>query len=244
METIKKLIPPMQLWFGYHQDLLERAQAFLQSTLCPKNNCGTCLNCQNIRQQQHHDIMWLTPEKNYTLAQLQPIFETISLQLAPDEQFFFVIEHADALTPACANSLLKVMEEPPTGYHFLLLAERQDDILPTIRSRAVVSSFYTDATIPEEHPILAYFKEIKPYNPRDFLQDLDRSFVSERESIDLVDHLFAHWINALKDGLQNNNPKKINHASRMVALFGSALLCPPMPGSAKLYWKNLFLHMQ
>ena len=95
--------------------------------------------------------MWLTPEKSYTLPQLQPIFETISLQLAPDEHFFFIIEHADALTPACANSLLKVMEEPPTGYHFLLLAERQDTILPTIRSRAVISSFYTHDGIPKEH---------------------------------------------------------------------------------------------
>lgn len=234
----------MQLWLGHHPDLLERAQAFLQNALCPKNNCGICLNCQNIRQQQHHAIMWLTPEKNYTVAQMQPIFEAISLQLAPDEQFFFVIEHADALTPACANSLLKVMEEPPTGYHFLLLAERQDDILPTIRSRAVVSSFYTHDAIPDEHPLLAYFNGIKPYSPREFLQDLDKSFVSERESVDLVDHLFAYWMRALKGGLQNNNPKTINHATKMVTLFGNALLSPPMPGSAKLYWKNLFLQMQ
>lgn len=244
MEIQTHSIPPMQLWFGYHQELLEHAQVFLQRTLCPKNNCGTCLNCQNIRQQQHHAIMWLTPEKNYTLPQLQPIFETISLQLAPDEQFFFVIEHADALTPACANSLLKVMEEPPTGYHFLLLAERQDDILPTIRSRAVVTSFYKHDDIPDEHSLLAYFNGIKPYNPRDFLQDLDRSLISERESIDLVDHLFAYWMRALKDALHNNNPKAIKHAQKMVTIFENALLTTPMPGSAKLFWKNLFLQIQ
>jgi len=235
---------PLQLWFGYHHELLAHAQAFLQRILCPHQNCGTCMTCQNIRQQQHHAIMWLTPEKNYTIAQLQPIFETIALQLAPDEKFFFVIEHADALTPACANSLLKVMEEPPTGYHFLLLAERQDDILPTIRSRAVVSSFYTNDDIPEEHPILAYFNGIKPHNPRDFLQDLDRSFISERESVELADHLLGFWMKAFNEGLRKNNRKTMKQAKKMVNIFQDALLIPPMPGSAKLFWKNIFLRMQ
>ncbi len=237
-------IPPTQLWFGHHQELLEKTQEFLQRVLCPRDNCGTCLTCQNIRQQQHHAIMWLTPEKSYTLPQLQPIFETISLQLAPDEHFFFIIEHADALTPACANSLLKVMEEPPTGYHFLLLAERQDTILPTIRSRAVISSFYTHDGIPKEHVLFSYFTGVKQYNPRDFLQDLERSAISERESIDLTDQLFTYWIHILKDGLQKNNPKTINHAQKIMRIFEQALLNPPMPGSAKLFWKNIFLQMQ
>ncbi len=234
---------PLQLWFGYHHELLEQAQTFLQSVFC-RNQCGICHTCQNIRQQQHHAIMWLTPEKNYTIAQLQPIFETISLQLSPDEQFFFVIEHADALTPTCANSLLKAMEEPPTGYHFLLLAQRQDDILPTIRSRAVISSFYKQDDIPEEHPLLAYFSGIKPQNPRDFLQDLDRSSISERESVELTDHLLGLWMRSLNDGLRKNNRKTIQRSKKMVRIFKDALLTPPMPGSSKLFWKNLFLRVQ
>lgn len=236
-------LPPLQLWFGYHHELLEQAQIFLQGVFCI-NKCGICHTCQNIRQQQHHAIMWLTPEKNYTIAQLEPIFETISLQLSPDEKFFFVIEHADALTQTCANSLLKVMEEPPTGYHFLLLAERQDDILPTIRSRAVVTSFYKHDDIPQEHPLLAYFNGAKTNNHRDFLLDLDRSSISERESIELTDHLLGFWMRALNDGLRNKNRKTIPHAKKMVNVFKDALLTPPMPGSAKLFWKNLFLRMQ
>src|SRR5271156_7240037 len=241
MENHTPLIPPLQLWFGYHQQLLENVHTFMQRTLCPNRGCGTCMACQNIRQQQHHAIMWLTPEKNYTVAQIQPIFETISLQLAPDERFFFVIEHADALTPACANSLLKVMEEPPTGYHFILLAERQDDILPTIRSRAVITSFYTKEEAPQEHALLGYFNGIKPYNPRDFMQDLDKSLISERETVDLADHLLGFWMRALNDGMRKDNQKTVRHATKMVNLFGDALLTPPMPGSAKLFWKNLFL---
>jgi hypothetical protein len=43
---------------------------------------------------------------------------------------------AEALTPEAANALLKVLEEPPRGLVFLLLAEHSSDILPTILSRS------------------------------------------------------------------------------------------------------------
>lgn len=237
-------IPPTQLWFGYHQELLERTQLFLQQQFCSKSGCSTCITCMNIRQQQHHAMMWLTPEKNYTIAQLEPIFETIALQLAPQEQFFFILEHADALTPACANSLLKIMEEPPAGYHFLLLAERPNDILPTIRSRSMITSFYTQETFSSDHALIAYFTGLKNPAPRDFLQDLEKANITERESIDLADHLFTHWMRILKEGLLNNNLNTIHHAQKMIGIFEHALLNAPMPGSAKLFWKNLFLHMQ
>jgi DNA polymerase-3 subunit delta' len=46
-----------------------------------------------------------------------------------------VVPFADALSLPAANSLLKLAEEPPTGGHLLFMAE-EDNLLPTIRSRA------------------------------------------------------------------------------------------------------------
>ena len=46
-----------------------------------------------------------------------------------------VIVSADSLSLPAANSLLKIAEEPPAGGHLLFLAE-EDNLLPTIRSRA------------------------------------------------------------------------------------------------------------
>src|SRR5215472_18061384 len=37
-----------------------------------------------------------------------------------------------------ANSLLKVLEEPPPSVHILLLAENPSELLPTIRSRCAL----------------------------------------------------------------------------------------------------------
>lgn len=51
---------------------------------------------------------------------------------------FVVIDGVDAMTPAAANALLKTLEEPPKTTTFFLLANRIDDVIPTIRSRCGV----------------------------------------------------------------------------------------------------------
>ena len=50
----------------------------------------------------------------------------------------YIIEQADRLTEAAANSLLKVLEEPPSYALFLLLAPHPARVLPTILSRCQV----------------------------------------------------------------------------------------------------------
>lgn len=46
-----------------------------------------------------------------------------------------IVEPADALNAAAANSLLKVLEEPPANVYFLLVSSRWRQLLPTLRSR-------------------------------------------------------------------------------------------------------------
>ena len=46
-----------------------------------------------------------------------------------------MIDHADYLTEAAANALLKTLEEPPAGCFFILSAASIDRMLPTVVSR-------------------------------------------------------------------------------------------------------------
>ncbi|MGH8445566.1 MAG: hypothetical protein ACREVL_09875 [Solimonas sp.] len=48
---------------------------------------------------------------------------------------FALIEPADLLNANSANALLKTIEEPPAGMHLLLVTERPQALLPTLRSR-------------------------------------------------------------------------------------------------------------
>lgn len=234
------ILHPAQLLFGNHDFLVNKTKEYLQYQLCSLNGCNSCIQCRHITEQQHHAALWLAPEKQYTLEQLEPIFNTIAFALAPQENFFFIIQKADKLTPACANSLLKSIEEPPAGYHFILLAERQDLILPTIRSRCVVQTFTsTDATM--HSPLFMHFSNTQPDNPLQFMKDLDQSSIAEHESLELVDALLKHWIVEYKNAVVETNNKKTDFTQQIIAMLQNALLMPPMPGSSKLFWKNLFL---
>ncbi len=73
--------------------------------------------------------------------------ETLRQEILPVAQFapfeakaaFLIFPEADVSfpehPPESANALLKTLEEPRRGVHFILLSERPDRLLPTIRSR-------------------------------------------------------------------------------------------------------------
>jgi len=58
----------------------------------------------------------------------------------PGHQVFF-ISQADRMTPEAANSLLKLLEEPPVGLVLILTTSRLERLLPTIISRCQVIQF-------------------------------------------------------------------------------------------------------
>jgi len=53
----------------------------------------------------------------------------------------FIVRRAEEMTNAAANALLKTLEEPRQGTHFILLTARPDRLLTTIRSRTLPVRF-------------------------------------------------------------------------------------------------------
>lgn len=235
---------PAFLCIGSHDLLIEQTKKSLQKIMCQQDGCGWCITCRQIDDQQHHAMMWLTPDKSYTLAQLEPIAHTLSFALEPDQRFFFIIQKADLLTTACANSLLKSLEEPPAGYQFILLAERFDYILPTIKSRCIIyaNSLTTDTI--RYKTFASFFMTTKYQDPFAFMQELDAIGITERESLDLLDYLIQFWADRYKKAILEKNTQEEVIVEEVNALLHQALHKPPMPGSSKLFWKNLFLQLQ
>jgi len=227
-----------QLFIGPHTQTAQRAETILQKKFCENDGCKTCTICKKIADKQHHGIIWLTPEKQYTREQLEPIFKTISFALEPEQNLFFIIQKADFLTPACANSLLKSVEEPPPGYHFIFLAERTQQVLPTIRSRCIIHSLYGQKT-PQDEQFLDIFKKKTSCAPAAFDKLLWQKKPNERETVEIVDLLLAYWLEQNKKNIH----KKENKAPKIIALLQYALENPPMPGSSKIFWRNFYLQM-
>lgn len=92
----------------------------------------------------HPDVrIFLPRDEGYGNLKVQTLREDILpvAQHAPFEasSTFLIFPRADVsfpeAYPGAANALLKTLEEPRPGVHFILLAERPDRLLTTIRSR-------------------------------------------------------------------------------------------------------------
>ena len=197
-----------------------------------------------IRDKQHHAMMWLYPDKTYTIEQFDDLFATIAFRLEDNQLFFFIIQKADALTVTCANKLLKSIEEPPAGYHFILLTERTDQLLPTIISRCITHIFSAPDTATTIHPLFTSFttSSLNKKHISDFSKLLDTNTINERESIELLDEILRYWIIAYKTNI--DAPKdEHKHIPAIISVLKNAYTQLPMPGSCTTFWRNLYLQM-
>jgi len=90
--------------------------------------------------QPHPDVLILPPDPPQLLIKLGQVRTMIQrAQYLPAEapRRIFILT-ASTMMKEAANSLLKVLEEPPETVHIILLAENPGELLPTIRSRCAV----------------------------------------------------------------------------------------------------------
>jgi len=90
--------------------------------------------------QQHPDVLIVPPDPPQLLIKLGQVREIIRrAQYVPSEapHKVFIITAASFMKEA-ANSLLKILEEPPEYAHLILCAENPGELLPTIRSRCAI----------------------------------------------------------------------------------------------------------
>jgi len=236
-------LPPAQLWIGNHDTTVKAIEKFLQQILCKNKSCSTCTTCMQIREKQHHSVLWLYPEKNYTIDQLEDLFNTLSFQLQHNEHFFFIIHKADFLPATCANKLLKPMEEPPRGYHFILLAEHTEQILPTILSRCITYRLDHMATNISSTKLYECFTT-KMVAASQFSKIIDATTIHERESIELLNQILRYWINQyiMQHATCPDNDQATIFA--IITQLKKAHQQPPMPGSNITFWHNLYLQLQ
>lgn len=232
-------LPPAQLWIGNHENGIRTVTHCAQKLLCRHNGCGTCITCMQIETKQHHAIMWLYPDKTYTIEQLDPLFSAITFQLDESEIFLFIIQKADLLTNACANKLLKSIEEPPPGYHFILLAEHTHTILPTILSRCTLHSLPTPHTPLSNHPIIENFTMLN-VTIAEFAKTVDSFPIPEQECILFLDEILNYWLQQYQ---QVASTSKINtlRIQMIIKTLNNAYRRLPMPGSSAIFWHNLYL---
>jgi DNA polymerase III delta prime subunit len=235
-----KIQHPTQLWVSDPQTLNTQIILHLQNKLCRNQACKTCITCKQIAAKEHPWVIWITPERSYALEQIDEIITMASFQLDSDEQRFFILPQAERLTDQCSNRLLKTIEEPFSGYNFFFLAARPQALPLTIQSRCVVQKFKITSNFETYKDFLQPFLTLRFTEPISFIKQLDALDIKEQETKELIDDLFDHWSTVMKDEITSE--KAVAHAiQNLVIVFQQAINNPPMTGSAKIFWKNLYI---
>lgn len=89
----------------------------------------------------HPDFVTFAPDgplRQLTIQQMRLLRERAQLKPSRGSHRVFLIDHLERANEQAANSLLKVLEEPPDHLVLIATAENLYDLLPTIRSRSVV----------------------------------------------------------------------------------------------------------
>ena len=105
--------------------------------------CNRCRSCLRARAGTHSDIVVASPDTWRAARQGDESIVAVTRRWLLDvasapvegEVRIAVIEQADRCTEHSQNALLKALEEPSPRHQFVLVAERLDRLLPTIRSR-------------------------------------------------------------------------------------------------------------
>ena len=91
--------------------------------------------------QTHPDVLIVPPDPpqlQIKIGQVRQVIHVAYYRPPVEAPRTFTIFTSSAFMREAANSLLKVLEEPPEHTSLILLTENPQELLPTIRSRAVV----------------------------------------------------------------------------------------------------------
>jgi len=116
--------------------------------------CAACQNCLHIAKGIHPDVIVCDYAFQARLTgkeesrQEHILIDTVRELIIKAQQKamagrwkVYIIDRADTMTNEAANALLKLLEEPPEGTLWILLAEKREALPETIRSRCQTVAF-------------------------------------------------------------------------------------------------------
>lgn len=106
--------------------------------------CDSCASCRKIDGGTQPDVEYIgvLEDKHFlSIDQIRKARQDVFYQPFEGRFRIFIIDEADRMKDEAANSILKMLEEPPPSTKLILLTTKFHALLPTIRSRCQVFMF-------------------------------------------------------------------------------------------------------
>ncbi len=126
--------------------------------------CDNCTSCKKLESSNHPNIDIIKPSgASIKIKQIREVITKVSKKPFESGYKVLIIDEAEKMTQDAQDAFLKTLEEPPANTVFVLLAENQNSLLPTVVSRCQV--FYLKKVSTQQ---------IESYLLEKFSYDLDR----------------------------------------------------------------------
>lgn len=186
---------------GKHEMALWLAKRLLCLNVIEGDPCEQCVNCMRINEGEHPNVQLIEPEgQTIKVSQIRQLQAELSKSSFEKGTQIFIIHEADKMNPSAANSLLKLLEEPPGNSVAILETNILGKILPTIQSRCQILHF---TPLSQEHLIRRLEEENVTKNVAQLVAKLTNSYdkaveISKNEWFNETREIVATWFNYLK----------------------------------------------
>ncbi len=127
---------------GSREDRKRVAESFAAAARCLEaapGACGNCASCRAFGRGTHPDFHVIAPDgPAFKIAQVRALHHLFCSPPLLGKRHVFFFLGPELMTPPAANSILKILEEPPARTLFLLVAQEERLPLPTVVSRCRV----------------------------------------------------------------------------------------------------------
>jgi len=104
--------------------------------------CGLCDSCRKIEKSEHPDLHIIeNGEAQIKIEDIRNILREASFRPYAGAMKVFIIDNAHKLNTESANSLLKILEEPPKSTLIILITHKPQNIIRTVLSRCRMIKF-------------------------------------------------------------------------------------------------------
>lgn len=196
---------------GYSKGL-DFALSFAKYLLCPNHytnveKCDGCNQCKVIDDGNFLEIKIIHPDGQWIKKeQLEELQQEFNRKALVGNQKIYIIDGADKLNTASANSILKFLEEPVPGITAILLVDNAYQVMNTIISRCQVLSLKKENNKLKENmdtkTLLAYYS----FHNQEEMEEFLNNGATEDKIASMVEYINFFEKNGYQTIIYKNKP--------------------------------------